>query len=165
MACSTEKRCSIFLAPFPGTLSINYFQTESIEWGWSKLTGFVCWLCVWWGGWHNCQAEVKKEKEYFSYSSQGDLLKQRCLSAVVHPFPDVYTMMRAEQTWRQAVPGRGLHGQAHTNIPRDAVWGHQLYQPSVPSSCCAAGTVSKGMWWTRPPGWKGPVCSGVKYFL
>lgn len=61
--------------------------------------------------------------------------------------------------------GRGPHGQAHTNVPRDAVWGHQLYQPSVPSSWCAAGTISKGTWWTRPPGWKGSVCSGGKYFL
>lgn len=55
-------------------------------------------------------------------------------------------MCTPKQTWRQAVPGSSPHGPARESIPRDAAWGHQLYQPSVPISWCAAEAVSRESW-------------------
>lgn len=125
MACSTEEPCSIFLVPFPGTLCINWFQTESIGQRWSESPEFVCWLCtacVWQGGWYNCGAEVKKEEEYFWCSSQGTSQGKDAWALRYATCPDVYTVVWAEQTWRQAVPGSSPHRQTRESIPGDAAW-------------------------------------------
>lgn len=145
-----EEPCSIF-----STISWHLLHwllpdrgSGDLGQGRSGPPGFVCNACAGQGSRYNCRAEDQEEKKgIFLMQIPGDLLRQRCLSSVVHHSPRC-AVVSAQQAWRRAVLGvacRDRHART--------TWGHQVTSPLYPSAC-----TSMGMAWARLLGWKGPLC-------
>lgn len=134
MACCTEETCSLFLAPFPGTLCINYFQTERIGQGWSETAGIrvliVHSMCV--TGWMiQLQSRSEEGRGAFLMQLPGDLSRQRCLSAAVCHLPRCVHQSKPGDKLFLGVARMDRHARASPGMLHGAISSTSLLSPSA----------------------------------
>lgn len=164
MACSPEEPCGLFLAPFPGTLCINYFQTESI--GQDGLSRWdLCADCAQ----HVCdgvadptvEQKSRRKRSIFDAAPRGPL-EAKMPECCGTPLAQMFIL------WcEQSKPGDKLflgvaHMDRHARVSLQMLCGATGSTSLLsPSAGMLQGLSPGGTWWTRPSGWRGPVCPGA----